>query len=166
MEAESIRDAILSTSHQLDKEMYGATIRPGTTIEYGYQFEGTRRSLYTPVFRNTLTDMMQVFDFADPNLVTGSRTSSSVATQALFLMNSSFIRQQSEKAAQHLLAANNLRSSRDRIVYAFRVTLGRNATDREREILIQFLENNDPGLVTWSQIFQGLFASIDFRYLH
>ncbi len=166
MEAESIRDAILSTSHQLDKEMYGATIRPGTTIEYGYQFEGTRRSLYTPVFRNTLTDMMQVFDFADPNLVTGSRTSSSVATQALFLMNSSFIRQQSEKAAQHLLAADNLRNSRDRIVYAFRVTLGRNATDREREILIQFLENNDPGLVTWSQIFQGLFASIDFRYLH
>ena len=81
-------------------------------------------------------------------------------------MNSSFIRQQSEKAAQLLLAADNLRNSRDRIVYACRVTLGRNATDREREILIQFLENNDPGLVTWSQIFQGLFASIDFRYLH
>ncbi|MED5586986.1 MAG: DUF1553 domain-containing protein, partial [Verrucomicrobiota bacterium] len=103
LQAEAIRDSILSVSGALDKKIGGPTIKAGTKTEYGYNFEGSRRSIYVPVFRNTMPEIMQVFDFADPNLVIGKRTTSSVPTQALFLMNNPFVRQQAKTAASRLL---------------------------------------------------------------
>ncbi|MDG1853668.1 MAG: DUF1553 domain-containing protein, partial [Verrucomicrobiales bacterium] len=103
LEAEAIRDSILSISGELEITKGGPSIRPGTKTEYGYKFDTLRRSIYYPVFRNTLPEIMQVFDFADPNLVTGSRTTSSVPTQALFLMNNPFVREQSKMAAKKLM---------------------------------------------------------------
>jgi hypothetical protein len=108
---------------------------------------------------------MQVFDFADPNLVVGERTSSSVPTQALYLMNSPFVREQAKGATQRLLK-EKLAGDTARIEHAYRLALGRNATSREREIILTFLkEENDPDKA-WIQVFQGLYASLDFRYLN
>ena len=165
LQAEAIRDSILSVSGQLDKKVGGPTTKPGTTTEYEYKFDGTRRSIYTPVFRNTPLEIMQVFDFADPNLVVGERTSSSVPTQALYLMNSPFVREQAKGATQRLLK-EKLAGDTARIEHAYRLALGRNATSRERQIILTFLkEENDPDKA-WIQVFQGLYASLDFRYLN
>ena len=165
LQAEAIRDSILSVSDQLNTTVGGATIKPGTKIEYGYQFDGTRRSLYTPVFRNTPLEILAVFDFADPNLVVGERTTSSVPTQALYLMNNPFVRTQSEAAAKRLLK-RELVDNTIRIEHAYRRTLGRNPTSAEREILLKFLGQEKDGAKAWSQIFHGLYASLDFRYLN
>ncbi|MDP7009910.1 MAG: DUF1553 domain-containing protein [Verrucomicrobiota bacterium] len=165
LQAEAIRDSILSVSGQLDKKVGGPTTKPGTTTEYGYEFDGARRSIYTPVFRNTPLEIMQVFDFADPNLVVGERTTSSVPTQALYLMNSPFVREQAKVATQRLLR-EKLADDSTRVERAYRLALGRNATSREREIILTFLkEENDPDKA-WIQVFQGLYASLDFRYLN
>jgi hypothetical protein len=164
LQAEAIRDAILSTSGKLDKKLGGATVKPGTKTEYGYKFDGHRRSIYTPVFRNTMPEIMQVFDFADPNLVMGERTTSSVPTQALFLMNNPFVRQQAEFAATRLLEEQSANND-TRVKYAYQLTLGRNPTLEEQQIILSFLkEDKNPGRA-WTQVFQGLFASLDFRYL-
>ena len=165
LQAEAIRDAVLSVSGQLDTKSGGNTIKPGTTTEYGYQFEDTRRSLYTPVFRNTPLEILAVFDFADPNLVVGSRTTSSVPTQALFLMNSPFVRAQAAAAANRLLA-KKLPSDTVRIRQAYRRTLGRNPTIREREIILEFLWQKKDSQKAWTQILHGLYSSLDFRYLN
>lgn len=165
LQAEAIRDAVLSVSGQLDTKSGGNTIKPGTTTEYGYQFEDTRRSLYTPVFRNTPLEILAVFDFADPNLVVGSRTTSSVPTQALFLMNSPFVRAQAASAAKRLLA-DKLPSDTARIRQAYRRTLGRNPTSLEREIIFEFLRQERDSQKAWTQILHGLYASLDFRYLN
>ncbi len=164
LQAEAIRDAVLSISGQLDLKVGGATIKPGTTIEYGYSFDGKRRSVYVPVFRNTPLEILAVFDFADPNLVVGSRTTSSVPTQALYLMNSPFVRAQSDAAAKRLLS-DRLPNDDARILQAYRRSLGRNPGARERQIILNYLAaENDPAKA-WPQIFHGLYASVDFRYL-
>ncbi len=165
LQAEAIRDAVLSVSGRLDTKSGGNTIKPGTTTEYGYQFEDTRRSLYAPVFRNTPLEILAVFDFADPNLVVGSRTTSSVPTQALFLMNSPFVRAQAAAAAQRLLA-EKLPDNPARIHHAYRQTLGRNPTERERKIILNFLAHEKDPVKAWPQILHGLYASLDFRFLN
>jgi hypothetical protein len=165
LQAEAIRDAVLSVSGQLDTKSGGNTIKPGTTTEYGYQFENTRRSLYAPVFRNTPLEILAVFDFADPNLVVGSRTTSSVPTQALFLMNSPFIRAQAAAAAKRLLE-ENLTDNTARIKHTYRRALGRNATSSEHEIILKFLTSEKDPAQAWPQIIHGLYASLDFRFLN
>jgi hypothetical protein len=165
LQAEAIRDAVLSVSGQLDTKSGGNTIKPGTTTEYGYQFENTRRSLYAPVFRNTPLEILAVFDFADPNLVVGSRTTSSVPTQALFLMNSPFIRAQAAAAAKRLLE-ENLTDNTARIEHTYRRALGRNATSSEHEIILKFLTSEKDPAQAWPQIIHGLYASLDFRFLN
>ena len=165
LQAEAIRDSVLLVSGQLDPKMGGATIKTGTKIEYGYKFEGTRRSLYTPVFRNTPLEILAVFDFADPNLVVGTRTTSSVPTQALYLMNSPFVREQAGLAAKQLLS-EKLPDKSARIQRAYQRALGRNPTSQEREILLKFLTDQTNTAKAWTQIIHGLYASLDFRYLN
>ena len=165
LQAEAIRDSILSATGKLDKKLGGATVKTGTKTEYGYKFEGNRRSIYTPVFRNTLPEIMQVFDFADPNLVTGQRTTSSVPTQALFLMNNTFVRQQAKAAAAHLLKERS-GSNDAKVKYAYQIALGRNPTASEGKIILDFLKEAQESETVWTQVFQSLFASLDFRYLN
>ena len=165
LQAEAIRDSILQVSGTLDERLGGNTVKTGTKTEYGYQFGGTRRSIYTPVFRNTLPEIMQVFDFADPNLVTGARTTSSVPTQALFMMNNPFVQEQAKLAAERLLREPLARET-SRIEYSYLLALGRLPTDREEAILASYLHANTDPTESWTQIFQSLFSSVDFRHLH
>jgi hypothetical protein len=172
MRAEAVRDTILVASGQLNRELGGSTIKPGTTIEYGYKFDDTRRSLYTPVFRNTLLEIFESFDFPDPNMVVGRRNISTTATQGLFLMNHPFVIEQSRAAAKVALAWPDMDDAQ-RLERAYRITLGRRPTERELQLAMDFVtipteENATPGrrLDAWAQFYQTLFASVDFRYLN
>ena len=57
------------------------------TIEYGYVFEGTRRGLYLPAFRNRRPDLLEAFDAASLDASSGRRSTSTVPAQALVLAN-------------------------------------------------------------------------------
>ena len=172
LDAESIRDAMLAASGTLVPTAGGATIRPGTRSELGYKFEGTRRSLYIPVFRNTLHDLFEVFDFADPNLVTGARNTSTLPTQALYLMNNPFVLEQSRAMAASLLERDDLDDSA-RLEIAYLRAIGRTPTEGERRLSLEYLdqltadETSDAKdrLPAWSRICHGLLASLDFRYV-
>ncbi|MEZ6068430.1 MAG: DUF1553 domain-containing protein [Planctomycetaceae bacterium] len=111
LNAEALYDAMLSLSGQLDLRQGGETVRPGTSSEYGYKFDHGRRAVYLPVFRNRLPELHQVFDFPDPNLSTGKRTTTTLSTQALFLLNSPFATARGEATADSLLAMELTRES-------------------------------------------------------
>jgi hypothetical protein len=113
------------------------------------------------VFRNALPDLFEAFDFADPSMVTGRRTVSTVAPQALFLMNHAFVLEQARLAARRLLAEPDLDDA-SRIIRAYRLALARPPTDRERQIALEFVAEHHED--AWATLFQALFASIDFRY--
>ena len=63
----------------------------------------TSRSVYLPMYRSALPEVLEAFDAADPDFVTGDRDVTTVAPQALFMMNSPFVidpgREDGESAA-------------------------------------------------------------------
>jgi hypothetical protein len=166
LDAECIRDAILSVSGQLTTDAGGPTFKPDLSADYGYKHTDTRRSVYSPVFRNALPEIFEAFDFADPSVCTGRRNVSTVAPQALFLMNNPFILKQSEAAAQRLLGEKG--DDAARLTRAFRLALGRPPTAGERRAAEAFLakaSDEKARSAAWAQLVQALFASIDFRYV-
>lgn len=171
-DAECLLDAILSSSGTLDLQAGGSTIRPGTAADYGYQLALTRRAVYWPVLRNSLPELFEVFDFPDPSMVFGRRNTSTVAPQALYLMNNPFVQEQSRLAAIRLLQ-NVPEDDTLRVNLAFRRLLGRLPSDAERTTALRYIETEATAadfkqqqIQRWSQLVQALFGSVDFRYVN
>jgi hypothetical protein len=162
LDAETIRDSMLSASDELQLQVGGNTIKEGTAADYGYADASFRRSLYVPVLRNALGDFRTVFDFPDPGLVAGERTSSSIAPQALYLMNHPFVIQRAHETARRILREE--RGEAERMDLAFRVVLGRSPTVNESQLMRDVLVQAADPWAGWSQVAQLLFESIDFRY--
>ena len=170
LDAEQIRDTVLAVSGELKLDYLGPNIAGAGDIdannfsaqntEYGYVYADTRRSVYTPAFRNKRLELFEVFDFGDINASIGQRNVSTVAPQALFFLNSQFVIEQARAAAARTLALQEA----ERIDALFRRTLGRAPTSAERAKCVRFL-GAEPSLETWAQLHQTLFACVDFRYL-
>jgi hypothetical protein len=161
LEAELIRDTALFVSGQFNPARGGPTIRKAGQYDLNYTFDSTRRSVYVPWFRNSMLDLFEVFDAPNPNLVVGKRTVTNLPTQALFLMNSSFIREQANLTAQRLL------SEKATITGAYLLILSRPPSQSEDASTQSFLDQFKPDQQeeAWTQVCQTLFACIDFRFL-
>ena len=172
LDAEQIRDAILATSGELRLDVLGPNIAgageinandtSAQNIEYKYEYADTRRSVYTPAFRNKRLELFEVFDFGDINATMGKRGTSNVAPQALYLLNHPFVLAQSRIAAERALASSA--TDEERITRAFLTTLGRTPSEKERTLAKQHTTTG-PREESWSQLYQSLFGSMDFRYL-
>lgn len=88
------------------------------------------RSVYLPLLRGVTPKSLEAFDPVAQTLVTGQRDATTVPGQALFLLNSSFVRRQSLSLAEELLAKHDRRTAR-RIQQAYRLTLGRAPSKQE-----------------------------------
>jgi hypothetical protein len=165
LEAEALRDAILVASGRLDFTPGGPTIRPAASNDYGYVQDSLRRSVYLPALRNSLTEFLDAFNLADPSRTTGRRDLGTVAPQALLLLNHPFVLDEAEQAAKRILAETP--NDSERLELATARVLGRPPLDGERALADSLLASAPPGgeLEAWSTILQGLFASLDFRYL-
>jgi hypothetical protein len=184
LDAEAIRDATLAVSGQLDLARPHASI----VAELGFAEYGRRlrtdavvrdvsyRSVYMPILRGGVPEMLNVFDVADPNLVVGQRDVTTVATQALYMLNSPFVMQQAEHTARRLLAEPV--DETERADLAYRLTLGRPASEPERQRAAGYIGDYIAALDTasqqgeearsaaWASFCQALLASAEFRYLY
>ncbi|MEZ6042775.1 MAG: DUF1549 domain-containing protein [Planctomycetaceae bacterium] len=176
IDAEMLRDSVLMISGQLDLTVTsGRTIGRLSTYDNGYVHDDhpvNARSVFVPFFRNAMLDLFFVFDIANPNTVTGRRTSGTLPAQSLYLMNSPFISQQSRLSAERFLqtvSVDDLREdqSLERLLDdAFRLTVARNATQEERSVLMEHLKHCGPDSVeAWSEVFHAIFGSTDFRFI-
>ncbi len=165
LEAECLRDTILCVSGKLNLERGGRSYPATLTADYGYRHTDLRRSVYLPVFRNALPELFEVFDFADPSMVVGRRNSSTVAPQALYLLNNSFPIEQARFAAERLLG-EKLLDDQTRLTRAYRLCLGRTPTAGEQAVAERFLKRNRDPKEAWAALFQMLFASADFRHVN
>ena len=164
VDAEVLRDAMLFVSGQLDDTRGGLTIRKITQYDLNYDFKTKRRSIYVPAFRNSMLELFEVFDFANPNLVTGDRTTSTLPTQALFLMNDPWVMDQARAAARRLMKHSPKLD--DKIVWAYRSFLGRHPTLAEKTRAQAFLDSCQDSEDGWARFCHALFASLDFRYMN
>src|SRR4051812_14464394 len=101
--------------------------------------DGSRhRSVYLPVLRDRLPDVLDLFDFAEPSLVTGDRETTNVPVQALYLMNSPFVQARAKALADRL--AREAGDDGGRTRHAFLLCFGRAPDDNEMEMARSFLE--------------------------
>jgi len=149
LDAESLRDAVLAVSGQLNRDMFGAPIPvsadAGGLIAVGGGSVSTnklelKRSLYVQVRRTQPVAMLESFDqpFMEPNCT--RRVSSTVPTQSLAMLNSAFILGQSEAFAKRLLEADqqaNLKAATQR---AWKEAFGRDLPANEASRLNDFVE--------------------------
>jgi hypothetical protein len=137
LEAEELRDALLAVGGRLDRTVGGPAL--AHVKNRGYLFDHTskdltkydspRRSVYLPVVRNNLYDVFQLFDAPDPAVGGGDRATTTVATQALFWLNSDLVGRSAESLAAALLAKPGDDADRERTL--FQTAYGRPPTPAE-----------------------------------
>ena len=164
LEAESVRDAMLAVSGTLQLDMYG----PATADE-----NGPRRSVYLRVKRSQPVALMQLFDAPEAIQSIGQRQVTTVATQALTMMNSPFVRQRAEQLAKRARPSASVELPAA-VEEAYRVAVSRRPTEAERARMLAFIAaqaasyGGDPaaaaerGLVDFCQV---LLCSNEFVYV-
>lgn len=152
LEAECIRDAMLATSGELDLSrpvgsLVGRVIgdRPisliGLDKRLPQDLDGNlNRSVYLPVIRDRLPDVLDLFDFAEASLVTGSRETTNVPIQALYLLNSPFVQDRAKGLAAKLFEEHE--SNEERVRQAFLLCFSREPELPEMESSLRFLSND------------------------
>ena len=196
LEVEAIRDAMLAAGGNLDLEPQNgsevANMKAGAVIASNNTrglagYKSNKRSVYLPVIRNNIPEVMENFDFAEPSSVTGRRDVTTVSTQALFMMNGPFVIQQSRALATLLLEDKGLSSDEDRVAAAYQRTLGREPSGEETKRALAFVhggaaqDNADAAqkqpakpsanaegktdTSAWALLAQALMAGAEFRYV-
>lgn len=169
--AEAIRDSILSISGQLDLQpgdspVKGLGVLVTTNDASAQQYERSetsKRSLYLPIIRNELPPILAVFDFADPDFVTGQRNATTVPAQALLLMNSPFVIDAAERTAARLLTTPL--TDEQLIERAYESVLCRQPTPEETSRALAYLQRDTDRSQQLASLVHVLFASTEFRFL-
>ena len=218
LDAECLRDAMLSVSGDLSlsahtasvigengegpiggprpqnpgnaRGMFGGQRPPGTAEDAIINAGGSYRSVYLPIARDTLPDVLAAFDFPEPSLVAGARETTNVPSQALFMLNSPFATTQAQKLGERVCAAypagpnGGVTANLDpRITYAYWLVFSRAPDAVERKAAAEFFsrfpsnyakgDGATPGLLgadgmkaAWTSFCRALFGSAEFRYLN
>ncbi|MBI3851130.1 MAG: PSD1 domain-containing protein [Verrucomicrobia bacterium] len=182
LDAESLRDAILMVSGDLDLTVGGAHSFPPAERRNFTQhapflavYESKQRSVYLMVQRIKRHPYLALFDGADANESTAARAVSTTPLQALFFMNDPFVHEQSEKFATRLINARA--DDHQRIILAYQLALGRAPSDAEVHSVENYLRNCLDELTTtsipaskhlemaWASYAGVLFSSNEFCYV-
>ncbi len=175
LDAESLRDAMLSVSGELQLEMGGAYVPIDKSEEGQYVVNekkrgATRRSLYLQQHRTNPVTFLDLFDGVKFNPNCAQRTTSTMSLQSLALLNSEFARARSRAFARRLMAEADVPSRLDR---AFALVLSRPPTVAERQAAAEFLQAQqgqyagqpEADARVWSDFCQMLLAANSFLYL-
>jgi hypothetical protein len=174
---EEIRDAYLAMGGDLDLTM-GGTLDPGVGTD-GETSAGrismnpektNRRSIYLPLRRSNLPTLYTLFDFGDATSPEGHRTPTTVATQALFVMNSPLVNREANNVAAAVLKQEKQDKRRMEEIY-LRV-LDRKPDSNEIDQGLTYLTgfrkkwNDIDEEKAWTSLTHALMASNEFIFVH
>lgn len=177
LELEPLRDSLLEISGRLVLDPpEGIQIAgiggksPQSQVRSLLRFDSGYRTVYLPVIRAKLPEEFSTFDFPDPCLLQGQREVTTVAPQALFFLNSDFVRGCAQDTAARMSEVAT--TDQARVDWIYRRVFARPATADEAAAAIDLVKNlqpaastRDPELYRWTTLIQALFASAEFRYL-
>src|SRR5262249_26649355 len=184
LEAEAIRDNLLAVSGRLDRSMGGSLLHVKNR-EYFFdhpskdttKYDSRRRSVYLPVVRNNVYDVFQLFDFPDPAVASGDRATTTVATQALYFLNSDWVAQLCEDWAGTLLRDAGLDDA-GRVELMYRQAYARQPTAKETEDALALVRRVETVLTrgvsradrrrlqAWASLCQTVVSANEFVYVH
>jgi hypothetical protein len=154
LEAEAVRDSILAAAGRLDPKRGGPAVR---------DFAAPRRTLYLMTVRSDRSGFRPLFDSADSTALVDVRTVSTVAPQALFLLNNPFILAQTKALARRVLAEG--KDERTRIERAYHLLYARPPLEEEVKIGLDFLARAGRGEAGWEAYCQVLLCANEFIYI-
>ncbi|MEM6468615.1 MAG: DUF1553 domain-containing protein [Planctomycetota bacterium] len=165
VEAEVIRDAILQASGTLDRSIGGRSYRIHNVKKRYAQWQVTdnhgketwRRMIYQERMRRVDDQIFTAFDFPDCGQVRPKRPVSTTPLQALNLMNSDFVVEQSSLVAERALR-ESAGDEEEAIVRCFELLLGRSPASHEREACLELMKNDDLNLICRALINSNEFA--------
>jgi len=184
LEAEALRDGLLAACGELDLTMSGSML-PTKNHDYvtgtgsflpPNLYTSRRRSIYLPVVRSALYDVFQSFDFADPSVMSGRRDTTTVAPQALFMMNSQLVLQSTRSWAQRLVQSP-LADDAARVGAIYETAYARPATANESSRALQFVEKyreaeiarqtppDEAHLRAWQSLCRAVLSANEFVYI-
>jgi hypothetical protein len=152
LEVEAIRDSMVASSGQLNPTMFGPSMLPPipkaalegssdpeTIWKASSEHEAARRTIYTHVKRSMIVPMLEVLDLCDTTRTSAKRNVTSIAPQALTLLNGEFTNQQARHFAERLRREAGSEPTKQ-IELAYRLALCRLPTASERAWLIEFVK--------------------------
>ncbi len=145
LEAEPLRDSLLSVAGILDLTPFGQ----GSLNE-----SMKHRAIYFETKRTELIPFLQTFNAPDGLTSIGKRVNTTVAPQALLLMNDPLVRRCAEEFARRV------RGTGDSITAACEITYGRSPTEEERKDAKEFV-----GAASWEEFCQALLIYNEFWYV-
>jgi cytochrome c553 len=157
LEAEALRDAMLSAAGRLD-------LAPGGSATH--DLNTTRRSLYVQTARWDRSNFATLFDAANPDAAVEKRDVSTVAPQALFLLNHDFVLAQAKHLAERV-TRDEPKDETARVERLFQLVVARPATEDEMKIARQLLAKPRKGgpETVWRDLAHVLLCSNEFAYL-
>jgi hypothetical protein len=185
LEAEAIRDAMLAASGQLDlTEPLGSPVEKlgegiiGRELRADQAAEASAvRSVYLPIVRGELPEILRLFDFPEPSIIGDQRDVTTVPTQALFLMNNPQVLACATKLAERVITSSS--DPRERVTQAYRLTVCRQPSGEELDRALAYVDQTQAALadkattgdlpaesIAWTGFCQSLLAASEFRYLN
>jgi len=177
LEAEAIRDSLLMVGGLLDLSMGGSLLHVKNrefffdhTSKDKTAYNSPRRSLYLPVVRNHLYDVFQLFDYTDAGSPSGNRATSTVAPQALFMMNGALMLSVCESLAQRVQESAAVDDA-GRVQLLYQIAYGRPATKTEVTGALEFLQQSAAPAsgaeqrMSWQLLCQVVLAANEFVYI-
>ena len=150
---------------RLEAEAIGdSMLLAGGQISANHPALEKKRFSFQKLNRNKLSELFEVFDFPNPGLVAGTRNTSSVPTQALFMMNNDFVIKQARLVSTNI-EKQEAKDRNRQITLAFLKCLGRPPSEEEMKTSLLFLQKKSPR-VNLEGLVHSLFACLDFRYLN
>lgn len=173
LDAESIRDAMLFVSGQLNPAPGGPHPFPEPSkwnftqhLPFRATYDHNHRSVYLMTQRIQRHPFLAIFDGPDTGASTASRTTSTTTLQSLYLLNDSFVHLQAREFARRIRSARS--DDRERIDWAFRTALARSATVDEQNRAIKMLQHarelTDPN-AAWESFARTLLRLNEFVYV-
>ena len=152
LDAEAIRDSMLTISGQLNPKMGGRGFFPNLSSEvlagqskpgWGWgvsdEEERNRRSVYIFTKRGVRDPLIETFDYVNTSSPLGVRPTTTVAPQALVLLNGRFVQRQAMALAERVSAGIGL-TTETKVERLYRLALGRSARKHEMKAAIAFLD--------------------------
>jgi hypothetical protein len=133
LEAEVIRDNVLAVSGQLDRRLFG----PGTLDP-----ESTRRSIYFTLKRSKLVPMMVIFDAPEALSGMAERPTTTIAPQALHLLNNPQVREAARGLARRI-SPTPATPAEEAVRAGYRIALARDPSPAELADNLAFLRDQE-----------------------
>lgn len=159
LEAEAWRDAVLTTSRELDTTMQGQSVKLD-------EAETRRRTVYGIVSRQKPADLFRLFDFPDAKRHAELRLPTTTPLQHLYLLNSPFLQRQSE-AVVHKVLSDMPTSTAETARNIFRQILLRDPTSEELTETFDLVQSEagDVREENWAILAHSLLATNEFLYV-